>query len=254
MASQPVVAAIVTAYRPDDQLFARFAPLLARCSHVFVVDNTPSGHLFGPAPSGFVVHQDGVNKGLGPALNTGIEHARRSGADAAILFDQDSTPALDLIQQLIAAWIDVSRRGACCCIGPAYVDDSRIGAADEGQGREGLTEVTCLPTSGMVVPIAALSSSDGFAAELFLDFVDFEWCWRLGRRGWRFYRAPAIRMFHRLGLEQRHWMGLTFHVPSPYRHYFQVRDALRLANRWQHGHGEIVREGRVEGRRLGREE
>jgi hypothetical protein len=38
-------------------------------------------------------------------------------------------------------------------------------------------------------------------------------------------------MFHRLGEAERRFMGLTFHVPAPYRHYFQVRDTLRLAFR-----------------------
>ena len=38
-------------------------------------------------------------------------------------------------------------------------------------------------------------------------------------------------MPHRLGLAQRRFLGLTYHVPAPYRHYFQFRDTLRLTVR-----------------------
>ncbi len=83
----------------------------------------------------------------------------------------------------------------------------------------------------MMFHIDQLRDDEFFTEEFFLDFVDFEWCWRLQRHAWRFYRATDIVMPHRLGLAQRHFFGLTYHVPAPYRHYFQFRDTLRLAMR-----------------------
>ena len=38
-------------------------------------------------------------------------------------------------------------------------------------------------------------------------------------------------MHHRLGLEQRRFGPLKFHVPAPFRHYFQFRDGLKLVFR-----------------------
>ena len=231
--ARPTLAAVLTAYRPSDDLFERFAGMLITCRWIIIVDNTPGGHPFGERPSGFVLLQDGVNKGLGPALNLGVLEAQRHGAEQVFLFDQDSTPDSELLSGLLAArasaWHNGDDRVA---VGPRFVDDSRIGevAADSPAG-VGLRPMSCLPTSGMLLPVGPFVESGGFAADLFLDFVDFEWCWRTGMQGWRFYRANHVPMYHRLGIEQRRIFGLSFHVPTPYRHYFQFRDTLRLAVR-----------------------
>lgn len=233
MTDRPLLAAVLTAYSPDGSLQDRFIPLLAVCRWVIVVDNTPGGHPFGPLPEGFVLLQDGANKGLGPALNIGVREARRLGAEQVFLFDQDSTPGPALLQGLLDAratvlHVDDDR----VCVSPRFVDDSRIGETPADLATAApMRQMTCLPTSGMLLPVRPFCDSGGFADDLFLDFVDFEWCWRVGSQGWRFYRAERVPMYHRLGLAQKHLFGLRFHVPAPYRHYFQFRDTLRLITR-----------------------
>lgn len=234
-----MIVAVLTAYKPDAGFAARFTPLLTVCRSIIVSDNTPGGHAGFQLPAGFTVIRNGRNLGLGPALNVGLDEARRQGATEIVLFDQDSTPApgfvRDMLERLEAA---VAAHGPRCCVGPTHVDDqappesleTRPAAAPAGSVMP-WQPVSCLPTSGMVFRIDAIGPADRFADDLFLDLVDFEWCWRLGRSGWHFLRAPDLRMFHRLGEAERRFMGLTFHVPAPYRHYFQVRDTLRLALR-----------------------
>jgi rhamnosyltransferase len=227
------LAAVLTAYSPDPSLAARFGPLLAICGWIIVVDNTPGGHAFGQLPEGFVLLQDGVNKGLGPALNVGVLEARRRGVEQVFLFDQDSTPSLELLRNLLEARATVLRAGdELVGVGPRFVDDSLVGE-QPAQPAHGVAmqPMTCLPTSGMLLPVVPFCESGGFASDLFLDFVDFEWCWRVRARGWRFYRALQVPMFHRLGLAQKHLWGLHFHVPAPYRHYFQFRDTMRVTPR-----------------------
>lgn len=231
-----MIAALVTAYKPDAGFVSRFQPLLPLCGAVVVIDNTPGGHRF-DLPAGFVVLQRGENAGLARALNDGLARARELGADEVVLFDQDSTPTPELIGRLSAALIQgIAQFGPKCCVAPTHLDDGvpqtaappRPGAAPMGHN---LSPVTCLPTSGMTFALRGLGDGDVFSPEFFLDLVDFEWCWRLGHHGWTFLRATDITMFHRLGLAQRKFLGLTHHVPAPYRHYFQVRDTLKLTFR-----------------------
>jgi rhamnosyltransferase len=225
------LCAIVTAYRPDDAFASRFAPIVATCRSIIVVDNTPGGHPFADLGAPFVVLQDGRNKGLGKALNLGIARARELGCDAVVLFDQDSRPSSSLVTGLLAA-LD---RGdpARSVVAPTHLDDQNAVAtpAPARPTRGGLRPTTCLPTSGMLFRIEAWPSSPHFSEELFLDLVDFDWCWRMREVGWRFYRVSDVPMLHRLGLAERKLFGLTFHVPAPYRHYFQFRDTLRVTPR-----------------------
>lgn len=231
-----MIAALVTAYKPDAGFVSRFQPLLALCGFVVVIDNTPGGHRF-DLPTGFVLLQSGENAGLARALNAGLERARELGVDEVVLFDQDSTPTPELIERLQSALQQgIAHHGPKCCVAPTHLDD---GVAPPVAGEPApvvgsahvLSPVSCLPTSGMTFALRGLGAGDVFSPEFFLDLVDFEWCWRLGRGGWTFLRAADIRMYHRLGLEQRSFLGLTHHVPAPYRHYFQVRDTLKLALR-----------------------
>lgn len=230
------LAAVITAYKPDEGFARRFSEATELCHRVIVVDNTPGGHSFGGLGPRFIVVQDGVNKGLGPALNAGLRLARAEGVGTVFLFDQDSSPSRTLLAALLAA---LERTGdERSCVGPLHVDDQAAAAAapmhaagDNAGPR--LQRVSCLATSGMTFRLGSLTEHDYFSSDLFLDFVDFEWCWRLGSRGWRFYKAHDAVMPHRLGLAQRRLLGLTYHVPSPYRHYFQFRDTLRLLT-WSH--------------------
>jgi len=231
----PQFAAVVTTYKPDERLLERLQPMLRCCEHVVLVDNTPGGHRFAWKTDRMAVSilQDGQNKGLGRALNLGIAAARRAGARTVVLFDQDSTPD-DTFLRRMHALVGTQRR---LCIGPLHVDDAVGPASADAPARAALPAqpalrpLTCLPTSGMTFCIDELGPADDFAEEFFLDLVDFDWCWRLRQRGWQFFRALDVVMLHRLGLGQRKFLHLTYHVPAPYRHYFQFRDTLRLTTR-----------------------
>lgn len=230
-----MIAAIITAYKPDSEFKSRFLPLLSVCGAIIVIDNTPGGHQNFDLPDGSILWQNLRNLGLGPALNIGLRVAADSGAQHVILFDQDSTPDADFILAMKRSLDEaISLWGIKCCVGPTHIDDAApLTLIDNRppaqEDRDEMSIVTCLPTSGMIFPLASVGPDDRFTDEFFLDLVDFEWCWRLRARGWQFLRDPRVVMLHRLGIAQRKLLGLTFHVPAPYRHYFQVRDTLRLA-------------------------
>jgi rhamnosyltransferase len=224
------LAAIFTTYKPDANFRSRIASVVASCDATIVVDNTPGGHDFDDR-SGLTVLQDGINKGLGRALNLGITAARAQGCDAVVLFDQDSSPAPEFIAALLAGLH--TQGGRKVCVGPKLVDDAApsVHTATSSADKTVGAPVTCLATSGMLFPIADLGPEDGFSEDMFLDFVDFDWCWRMGSKGWHMYCLENVPMLHRLGLAQRTFLGLTYHVPAPYRHYFQFRDTLNILRR-----------------------
>lgn len=227
------LALVVTTYRPGDDFGDRFRQAADACQLFVVVDNTPNGHVFKDLPPNAVVLQDGVNKGLGRALNVGIAHAQASGCRLAALFDQDSTASSALLEGLRAALDAAEATNAPCVVGPLHVDDQtgrETSVLTSTRPREALERVSCLATSGMMFRIDN-SPLAPFSEDLFLDLVDFEWCWRLGDNGWAFYKARNVPMAHRLGEGQRRFAGLTYHVPAPYRHYFQFRDTLRIVPR-----------------------
>jgi rhamnosyltransferase len=224
------IAAIYTTYRPDEEFRKRIRHVVDSCVLTVIVDNTPGGHTFSARQiDGLTLLQDGRNKGLGGALNAGLSEARRQGCNAVVLFDQDSSPAPYFIEKLFQG---LAEAGPRALVGPLLVDDTHADPETPTIATmPRLTKVTCVATSGMCFRLDALKPADHFTEELFLDFVDFDWCWRMRKNGWGVYRLMSLPMPHRLGIAQRSFLGLTYHVPAPFRHYFQFRDTLCLVTR-----------------------
>lgn len=225
-----LTAAIYTSYMPDVFFSTRISEVLNECDHVFIVDNTPGGHKFDEKEfCGVTVIQDGINKGLGQALNLGVNAARAVGCKFVVLFDQDSTPSAGLISRLRDALTSVGPR---TIIAPKLIDDEAdvcIEAVHDTMSYEGqFNEVSRLATSGMFFELNNFGEMSEFSSDLFLDFVDFDWCWRMRSNGYRIYQIENIIMKHRLGFRQRRIGRFIYHIPAPFRHYFQFRDGLKL--------------------------
>lgn len=224
------IAAIYTTYRPDDGFRERIRHVVDSCALTVIVDNTPGGHTFSARQiDGLTLLQDGRNKGLGGALNAGLSEAQRQGCNAVVLFDQDSSPPSCFIETLFQG---LAEAGPRTLVGPLLVDDTHAYPQTPTiSTMPKLANVTCVATSGMCFRLDGLQPADHFTEDLFLDFVDFDWCWRMRKNGWRVYRLMSLPMPHRLGIAQRSFLGLTYHVPAPFRHYFQFRDTLCLVAR-----------------------
>jgi rhamnosyltransferase len=220
------MAAVYTTYYPDKNFRSRIAGVVAICEAVIVVDNTPGGHDFSEDEAkDLIILQDGRNKGLGAAINLGLVEVRQQGLEAVVLFDQDSSPSPEFIQRLSEA---LTTAGSKAIVGPVLVDDATTGQQMSCAIGVELKAVTALPTSGMCFNLSELPNDAQFTEDYFLDFVDFDWCWKLRAKGWKIYKIKSLQMLHRLGLAQNSFLGRTYHVPSPFRHYFQFRDTLKL--------------------------
>ncbi len=233
------IAAIYTTYHPDQDFRHRIRHVIDHCSVVIIVDNTPNGHIFATGQiDGFVLLQDGCNKGLGAALNLGIDEAIRQSCDAVVLFDQDSSPQPDFISSLING---LTAAGPRAVVGPLLFDQVKNNATSniiknnmndqKANVSLVLEDVSFIATSGMGFRLMELTQQEKFTENFFLDFVDYDWCWRLREKGWRIYRLSSLPLAHSLGLAQRSFMGITYHLPETYRHYFQFRDSLKLITR-----------------------
>jgi rhamnosyltransferase len=220
---KPKYGAVFTLFQPPADIFERIRDVIEFCDFVVLVDNTPDGSSISSPCTKIILHKDGINKGLPLALNVGIAKCREMGVNYVVLFDQDSSPTKEILQALFAS----ATEHQTSLVGPVFIDD-QAGLARSVYGGNDYSTVSCLPTSGMTFKLDTLPHEIKFNENFFLDFVDFDWCWRLRGFGWTCLQANRIEMRHRLGLAQRKFLFVTYHVPEPYRHYFQFRDAINL--------------------------
>lgn len=186
----------------------------------------------------------GDNFGIAHAQNVGIEHARTNGAEFVLLMDQDSVPAADMVETLLAALMELSVQGnTVAAVGPSYLDERQGEAAPfvylDGiklkrrirNDREEIVEADFLIASGCLIPMPVLDTVGPMADELFIDYVDIEWGLRARNMGYRSYGVYPARMMHTLGDEWVKFRNRRVPVHSPLRHYYHARNAIWLVRR-----------------------
>lgn len=225
------IAAVATAYHPDERLGAVVASALGACERVIVVDNTPDG-----APSSaadlagehVTVLRSGANLGLAGGLNAGVA-ALPAEAEAVLFLDQDSVLPDDLVPALAALLESDGRIGIAA---PTPWDPEHDAGYDNVAAlRAEVSDRTDVITSGMLVRRAALEQAGRFREEFFVDFVDIDFCLRARRAGWRIVQDQRLRLPHSLGDRREHRLGplrlLVVHHPT-WRQYWILRGASAL--------------------------
>ncbi len=249
------IHAVVVCFHPDpDRLSELVRRLLHQCLGVVIVDNTPAGEgevtRCMPADwlqqDGLKLLPQGCNLGIATGFNLGIRAAREAGASHVLLSDQDSLPALDMVPHLLAAERRLRSQGVSPgAIGPGFsnaVDRRpfRFQVFSLGGWRcrqvmadadRPIFEVGALISSGSLIRLDVLASVGGMRDELFIDYVDVEWCQRARSKGHPSYVCSGAGLEHRLGdAPLRVWAGgwRTLAGHGPRRLYFQARNAVYL--------------------------
>ncbi len=224
------IAAVATAYHPDDRLTAVVESALETCTHVVVVDNTPgveptvADKISDPRVK---VLRSGRNAGLAAALNIGIRELP-DDAEAVLLLDQDSVLTGDVVTAL-AAYLEDSTIGIAA---PTPWDAAHDSSYDTLAAlRSEVADRTDVITSGMLIRRSALEKVGAFREDFFVDFVDIDFCLRLRRAGLRIVQDQRLKLPHSLGDRRVHGVGplriQIVHYPV-WRLYWIARGASTL--------------------------
>jgi rhamnosyltransferase len=243
------VVAVIVSYHPDPQALSHLVDTLGRQTGAVVVVDNASPRLPALPPAVQLIRLP-HNQGVAAAQNAGLQAAQRMGAHFALLLDQDSVPAADMTDQLLAAWRSATAQGLRVgAVGPRIVDPQgrSEGFVVFGRGRyqalpadERQDWMRCdmLIASGTLLPLDVLAAVGPMAEPLFIDKVDTEWSLRAASHGYQLLGAPRALLHHRLGLRERRlwffgWRRLAQH--APFRYYYMVRNGL-LLRRLPHAH------------------
>ena len=104
------------------------------------------------------------------------------------------------------------------------------------QVKQGDYELLQAIASGKVIRLSALEQVGLMMEELFIDWVDIEWCWRARSSGYQIIGSANVVIDHTLGDESRNLGYREVNLRSPTRHYYITRNAFALAFRSSHLH------------------
>lgn len=161
------------------------------------------------------------NMGIACALNQIMKYAAENDVQWVLTLDQDSRfpeTGLKYYENYIADDVAIL---AC-----------RIEDINDKEPK-GYTEViesveNCI-TSGSLNNVEAWKRLGGFDEQLFIDYVDFEYCIRVRKYGYKIIKCNSIVMRHHLGeLEIKKFFGRRIYVTnhSPVRCYYLIRNLI----------------------------
>jgi rhamnosyltransferase len=240
------IAAVIVAYRPELPLLCQLiAAVRPQVDALWLVNNgLPSdlAELDADAQRVNLV-QFADNLGIGAAIGYAIERAQAEGHTFLLTLDQDSIPASDMVQQLLATYLNLVTQGLSVAgVGPEQID-RRSGRHAPFMApicawpsvrhsifppMQGVIEVDHLITSGLLVPLSVYQAVGAPRADLFIDYVDIEWSLRARRNGFHLFAVGNAQLMHSIGDSFKQFMGKQVPIHSPLRHYYLMRNGVYL--------------------------
>ncbi len=221
------VAGIVILYHPDEDAIENIQSYLPYIDKLYVADNTENklgsvtAQLRGKEKIEVIF--DGNNEGIAKRLNAAAELAMGEGYKWLLTMDQDSRfEGTDMQNYLL------------CAGNFLYKDKTAMFGVEHEKKRTELK--SCLPlektkliTSGSIINLALFAEIGGFAEKLFIDEVDFDYCYRARLKNYLIVQFQNVFLLHSLGTLSHHrslknmkMSNRTLH--SPRRIYFMVRN------------------------------
>jgi rhamnosyltransferase len=232
------IFSILVAYNPKIDEIKEAIEILKGQTEMVVVCNN-SAYDISLDDEKVKVFNFGKNLGIGAAQSIGMKWAFEHEADFILQMDQDSIPNFDMVAQLLSCYFYLQNRGYNIgLVGPIDFDkDSKVLNKDwikKGNRLDSPNYVFVDQTlsSGSLIPKKAYETIGGMEDKLFIDTVDFEYCWRLKKNGFLVTKSNEALLAHKLGDGKEKILGfLNVNVTSPIRHYYQFRNVLLLIQR-----------------------
>lgn len=215
----------IVVYNPDYKRLEKSIKVLVKQDcEILIVDNTEncSHHLDSYKEIyNCYLKYNGENIGVAKAYNQIMEFYYEKGIKHVLTLDQDSICPDNLIEQYMQ-YINMPDIGILCPVldykgDQKSIEDGDFKYVDECISSASLINVKCWKKCG------------GFDEQLFIDFVDFDFCYAIREQGYKIGQIQKVHLDHELGkLEVKYLFGRKIMVThhSPLRKYYYIRNAI----------------------------
>lgn len=251
----PKVGVAVVTYHPDlTALVSMLEAYYPQLSQLVMVDNGSSEQILANIRIWVRDHPKAEilelkeNLGIAEAQNRAVSKIFASGCEFVLLSDQDSYPANNLIENLLAGFsapLSASANSQVAAVGPLVCDSRKSNAADtlaytwqkwgpkrapHSQLSNQYLKAAFLLASGCIISRDAWAEIGPMNSELFIDHVDLEWGLRANQQGKTLLVRTDTKISHSLGENSLKIPGRTqpIHTHSPIRCYYLSRNTIYL--------------------------
>jgi len=223
---------VIILYYPDVIILDKIRQLSEKVN-IVAVDNTPD-HTANVEGEHIQYITIGDNIGIAAAQNIAIKWILQTNAEYVLFLDQDSNMSVNDMTKLIAIFQQISLNDVKIgALGPQPIEKDTGEAYKSGLTNRnmGICRVGELINSGMLTTSSVIREVGGMDSSLFIDYVDFEWCWRTSKKGYHLYLTDKVSITHKVGEKTLSYGPVSFIVSSPFRYYYKTRNFLLLCRR-----------------------
>lgn len=201
---------------------------------LIVVDNTPGQVLRIGNGEDFFYLPLKANLGIAEAQNRGIEVAIKQGCSHVVFLDQDSIIDTDYPKRIVNEYIRIENKVPnLFLLGPTVFNGRTKSEYKSTLHKDNPSEFDFIPrreviSSGSCVSIEKIKKVGVLDSRLFIDYVDFEWCWRANAMGFQSGITNKIKISHFVGNTEYWFMGQLVIISSPTRYFYQTRNYIWL--------------------------
>ncbi|MCT7630669.1 hypothetical protein N5U06_07925 [Aliarcobacter butzleri] len=159
-----------------------------------------------------------------------------NSTDFIMLSDQDTCYPENYIENMLKVFSYDKRLAA---VAPKFIDSNK--KSNDGFikvypiffkqifPRNGIHEVMQVIASGKILNVKYLNDIGLMKEELFIDWVDLEWCWRARKKGYKILGNADVVINHQLGDNSKNLGFREVNLRSHIRHYYITRNTFYLA-------------------------
>lgn len=229
------ITVLVTVYKPDETIKNNIEKIAAQVDRVIVCDNSRKKHqeLFSDIANAHYLSKE-ENLGLPVAFNLALKDDSFNWDDEEfiVFFDQDSQIKDGYIVALKRSYQKVEKKFSNIgCMGPVFFNTSnhtieipKIKTPLVGKNYK----VDNVITSSMITRYKNLKKVNFWNDNLFLDFADWDLCWRMEKAGMLCVITEEEVLHHSVGSGKKKVGPIHLRVGAPFREYYQTRDVYYL--------------------------
>jgi rhamnosyltransferase len=223
------ICAIVVTYNPNIVEFLKYYKQNAKeVDYTIIIDNSEDSVVrkkiqkLTTGVSTEVIQLDS-NKGIAYAQNRGLHRAKELDDFSFVLFlDQDSLLQKDMISIYNNYYEKLKNQYKIAV----------LGVSNTQKFNNDYLAVNQIISSGAFTPLTVFQDIGYFDEDLFIDFVEYDWCWRAKANGYEIFSIRECKLLtHMHGDGKINILGTSMVKPSSIRLYYQYRNLLTLLKR-----------------------
>ena len=231
------IGVVIIVFHPNARLLESKLKKLGNDVAVVVVDNTPNETInIEQANITYIPLYE--NTGIANAQNVGIGNLLERGCTHVVFFDQDSDFTERYVRCIVDEYERISTvRKNLFLLGPTVInktngEEYRSVIHSDKKADQGFVEKREIISSGSCVSVEKLNQVGVMDARLFIDYVDFEHCWRANSKGYVCGITRNVTLPHKVGNNELHFPhGYRVIISAPFRYYYQYRNWLWLCRK-----------------------